>query len=246
MDKGACAHQFTGGRDSTLATLMLVEKYGFREIHLLTFKTELTADLDKVNKNIEKLRIHFKNRAIIHHQIIETHDLLRTLVQSQYVKNLISYGTYNIATFCPSCRLSHHAHTIVYCLQNNISTAADGVNELTGFDLFQQQWAVQKMEELYKHFGISYCTPLLNSQVSSEQVLEDYNKANDLTNPFYESQPRCLGGGQFHNLYLRCYYLPVKGKAAYQTTSLNWIEDKMTIAIDHINNHILKDCGAKK
>lgn len=239
MKNKACTLQFTGGRDSTRTTLILGEDLGFSDIHLLTFKTELTDDIPKVYTNIEKLRKYFAGRVNIHHTIIETHDLLRDLVQKKYLRNMLKFGTFNAATFCPSCRLSHHIHTIIYCQQHGITTASDGVNELTGYDLFQQPWAVAEIEKLYKKFGITYYTPLLNSPISSEQVLEEYNLSGKFTEPLFESQPKCLGGGQFHNLYLRSYYLPLKGKESYKDISMRWIEDKISFAIQHIENHSL-------
>lgn len=223
----SCALQFTGGRDSTLTAITLIEKYEIKELHLLTFMTDLTADVNFVHENLNKLKKYFGEGINIIHNFVDTGELLCNLVQKNYLKNLLKYKTYNAATFCPSCRLSHHANTILYCLQNDIKFAADGVNELTGFDLFQQGWAVKKIQELYQDFQIDYLTPLLNNDISSEILLENYNKKNQLESPFYESQPKCLGGGQFHNLYLRCYFLPLKGKEKYKTISKQWIDDKL-------------------
>lgn len=232
-----CALQFTGGRDSTLTALKLVEEFKYNELHLLTFQTDLTTDLEKVKVNIEKLRKYFGDKAEIKHTVLNTNDLLKQMVQKNYIKNIVKYHTFYVSTFCPSCRLSHHTHTIIYCLENGIKNIADGVNKLTGFDLFQQEWAVDKVKQLYKKYQIQYHTPLLKEEVSSEQILkEKYNNTNsDFI--FYESQPRCIGGGQFHNLHLRCYYLPKKGKQNYIDISKKWIDDKLDMVYDHIENH---------
>lgn len=232
-----CVLQFTGGRDSTLTALKLIEEFKYNELHLLTFKTDLTTDLEKVKTNIEKLRLYFGETAKIVHKIIDTNDLLKDMVQKNYIKNIFKYHTFYVSTFCPSCRLSHHTHTIIYCLQNGIKNVADGVNDLTGFDLFQQEWAVEKVRKLYENYEIDYFTPLLKETISSEQILKE--KYNNTTSEFifYESQPKCIGGGQFHNLHLRCYYLPKNGKDKYIHISKEWIDDKLEMVHKHIENH---------
>lgn len=235
----ACALQFTGGRDSTLTAIRLIEANAVNSLHLLTFQTDLTAEAEAVLKNVKKLQVFFVECCTINHHFINTNDLLRHLVQDEYFLDVWKYKTYKISTFCPSCRLSHHANTIIFCKRNNLMHAADGVNELTGFDLFQQSWAVEKIKELYAFFGIQYETPLLHSNISSEILLEKYNRENNLDIPFFESQPKCLGGGQFHNIYLRCYYLPLYGKDKYIEISKRWIDDKMPIVKDYIQKRIL-------
>jgi len=235
MVKNVCVLQFTGGRDSTLTAIKLIEEYKFKELHLLTFQTDLTDEAEAVQKNIRKLRERFSDEAAIHHEYVNTNELLMTLVQDNYLNDIIKFKSFNVSTFCPSCRLSHHANTIIYCLKNNIGNAADGVNKLTGFDLFQQPWAVEHVKKLYEEFGVSYVTPLLYNKVSSEVLLEEYNKEHKLEIPFYESQPKCIGGGQFHNIYLRCYYLPLKGKEKYIEVSKKWIEYKMPYVKEYIH-----------
>mgnify|MGYP000848626031 CR=1 FL=1 len=230
----SCSLQFTGGRDSTLTAIHLIEEYRMETLHLLTFQTDLMTDIDKVYKNVEKLAEYFRGKASIQHHLIDTNQLLRDLVQKNYFQDLLQFKTYNAATFCPSCRLSHHANTIVFCKMNGVINAADGVNELTGFDLFQQEWAVEMVRQLYEEYGVAYHTPLLHQKISSEVLLEQYNKENGLENPFYEEQPRCIGGGQFHNLYLRCYYLPLKGKQAYIEVSKKWITKKIPFIRQYI------------
>ena len=237
MKGNGCALQFTGGRDSTLTAIRLVEDYRFDSIHLLTFKTDLMSDLNKVFVNIKRLKGHLKNQANFVYKLLNVQDLLHALYQEKYLRNLLSYGTLQVATFCFACRLSHHAHSIIYCMNKGIKYAADGVNKLTGFDLFQQPWAVKKVRRLYERFNISYITPIFESEVSSEQQLELISQELNLKNPFVESQPRCLGGGQYHNLYLRCHYLPMKGKESYIEMSSKWIDDKIKMVIEHIKAH---------
>lgn len=239
-EENSCSLQFTGGRDSTLTAIHLIEKYQMKTLHLLTFQTDLMTDIDKVYKNVEKLEEYFRKKARINHHLLDTNQLLRDLVQKNYFHDLIQFKTYNAATFCPSCRLSHHANTIIFCKINGVGNSADGVNELTGFDLFQQEWAVDMVRQLYKEYGISYHTPLLHQKTSSEVLLEEYNEKNALDNPFYEEQPRCIGGGQFHNLYLRCYYLPLKGKQAYIEVSKKWIAKKLPFIREYID-HALRE-----
>lgn len=238
MENNSCTHQFTGGRDSVLTAIRLVEEKGFKNIHLLTFKTDLMTDLNNVYVNINRLKKYFKGRAKFTHKIINSQDLHRILYQHNYNKNVRTYKTFYVSTFCPCCRFSHHAHTIVYCLKNNIKYASDGSNQLTGFDLFQQPWAVKRIYELYKEFNIEYLRLIFNEKVPSEIQLDAFNKIHNVSNPFVASQPRCLGGGQFHNLYLRCFYFPMKGKKKYIETTTKWIDEKYPTVINHISDHM--------
>jgi hypothetical protein len=80
-EENSCSLQFTGGRDSTLTAIHLIEKYQMKTLHLLTFQTDLMTDIDKVYKNVEKLEEYFRKKARINHHLLDTNQLLRDLVQ---------------------------------------------------------------------------------------------------------------------------------------------------------------------
>lgn len=231
--------QFTGGRDSTLVANILASREDCKAIHFLTFKTDLMTELEKVNTNINKLRSIYPE-VIMYSYIIDTNDLLKELFNDHYFSKLLKFRSFYLSTFCPCCRLSHHIHTIIYCLYHNVDNIADGINKLTGFDLFQQPWIVKRVKKLYEEYKINYETPLLNTTVSSEVLLDKFNERGN-KEVLFECQPKCNGGGQFHNVYLRAYYLPRKGKRQYIIDSTKWYNYSLKRAKHHIDKH-LKGC----
>ncbi len=238
MANRSCVIQFTGGRDSTLTAIRLIEDLAFDDLHFLTFKTDLMDKLEKVLINYKRLRNLFRDRINFTRNFINTQDLLKEIFQTNYFSNLKRYRTFYVSTFCPACRLSHHIHSIIYCLKNNIQSLSDGCNKITGFDLFQQPWIIKKIFNLYKIFDIEYITPIYNEIIPSELYLKELSKKYSLNQILVESQPICQGGGQFHNLYLRCYFLPLKGKEEYKKLANKWFSDKVMIGIKHIKKHL--------
>lgn len=221
--------QFSGGKDSTLLALLMMRE--FDRVNLLAFSQPLIVDLEKIRVNLGKLKDAFGEKKFTF-SVLDIEELLKTIYSGTYWRDLVKYKTYGANNFCGACRLAMISHTIIHCLKHNIHYARDGSNA-TGFDLSQQNWALSMIREFYRDFGIDYQTPVYDVRRSDVELL-----SLGLSAPkpviFYRSQPRCRGGGAFHNIYLRCYFLPVHGGGAYEEVGREWLRDKLEVCREYI------------
>jgi len=151
-----CALLYSGGTDSTCTAMLLGER--FERVHLLTFEEDATRSSAFPDANVQRLRDHFDpNR--FPHQLLYIEPLLKTLSTENYLQNLRRHGLFMLSN-CGFSSLSWHVRTIVYCLDNNITVAADGVTqELTHFP-GHMDVVLRLFKSLYAHFGIAYENPV--------------------------------------------------------------------------------------
>ena len=222
--------QFTGGKDSTSLAILMAKQ--FQKVHLLTFTHSLIRDKGLVAVNAEKLEGMFGADRFIRAEIA-IEDLLRAIYHAHFVRDIIRYRGYGANNFCGACRLSMVSHTIMYCLEHRISYARDGSNR-TGFDLSQQEWSLPIFKAFYAEFGIDFATPLYERERTDLDLLKA-GLAAESPVIFHRSQPRCEGGGHFHNIFLRCHFLPLYGRDVFQRLAIRWLTEKLEICRDHIH-----------
>lgn len=235
--RGVCI-QFTGGKDSTLLAALMARQ--FDRVHLLTFSNPLIVDLELVSVNVSKLKQLFGSHKFTH-QRIDNETLLRELYMGQWFRDLRKYRSYAANNVCSSCRLAMVAHTIVYCRQNGISEVRDGANR-TGFDLSQQVWSLPVIRQFYQEYGINYDCQLHEASRNDIDLLKLGLEARPPLY-FYRSQPLCKGGGEIHNIYFRCYFLPRYGRGGRQQRDLEWLQDKLGCCRDFIRRQEESNAG---
>jgi hypothetical protein len=222
MNPTAVCIQFTGGKDSTLLAALMARQYA--QVHLLTFYNPLIVDLDLVSVNVSKLQQLYPSCRFAHH-LIDNEGLLRELYTGEWFRDLKRYKSYAANNVCSSCRLAMVAHTIAFCRRHAISEVRDGANQ-TGFDLSQQVWSLEIIRQFYQEYGIHYDCIL---HEASRNDIELLKLGFDAQPPlyFYRSQPLCKGGGEIHNIYFRCYFLPRFGRQGRQQRDQEWLHDKL-------------------
>jgi hypothetical protein len=228
LTSGVCI-QFTGGKDSTLLATLMAQQY--RKVHLLTFQNSMIVDLEKVPVNVAKLK-RMVGADVFEHSIISNEALMRRIYSSEWVRDLRKYHSYSANNICGPCRLAMVAHTIVHCLKHGITAVRDGANR-TGFDLSQQVWSLEIIKNFYQEYGLQYDFALYQSSRNDIDLLK-LGLAADPPQIFYRSQPLCKGGGEIHNIYLRCYFLPRYGREARRERDTEWLLDKVQICREYI------------
>ena len=221
--------QFTGGKDSTLLAALMARR--FSRVHLLSFDNPLIVDLDKLPLNVGKLRL-LCGEDKFEHTVIDNEGLLRQLYTGQWWQDLRTYKTYAANNVCGPCRLSMITHTILYCLQKGITFVRDGANR-TGFDLSQQVWALDMLRMFYQEYDIDYDCSLYHASRNDVELLKLGLYAEE-PQVLYRSQPLCRGGGEVHNIYLRCYFLPRYGREVRRKRDLEWLQDKLDLCREYI------------
>jgi hypothetical protein len=234
--------QFTGGKDSTLLAALMAREY--EKVFLLSFRNSMIVDLDKIPVNVGKLK-NLMGEDKFEHTIMENEPLMRKIYSSHWRQDLQKYQSYSANNICGPCRLAMITHTIVYCLNHGIRAVRDGANR-TGFDLSQQVWSLELIQAFYQEFGIDYDFALYKSSRNDIDLLK-LGLAADPPIIFYRSQPLCKGGGEIHNIYLRCYFLPRFGREARREQDIQWLQDKLQICKEFIaENVVLPAADTKK
>lgn len=221
--------QFTGGKDSSRLAALLAEE--FDKVHLISFCNSLIVDLQKTPKNVTKLQAMYGEEKFTH-IIVDNEQLLRYLYMGNWLRDIRKYKTYAANNICGPCRLSMVSHTIIYCLRNRIGFVRDGANK-TGFDLSQQVWSLERIKKFYAEFQIDYDCKLYEASRNDIELLK-LGLSNEKPLILYRSQPLCKGGGEVHNIYLRCYLLPRFGREYRRERDLEWLEDKLNLCREYI------------
>lgn len=196
----------------------------FKKIHLLTFHHSLIRDIENVSVNIDKLEKLFGTDRF-KSAIVNIENLLKRIYQGDFLGDLIRYKGYAGNNLCGARRPSMIAHKIVYSLRNRITYVRDGSN-VSGSDLSQQLWSLPIIKEFYLESGLNYETPLYKNDRNDIELLKS-GLADVNPTIFFGSQPRCEGGGHFHNLYLRCHFLPLYGEEALKRMGTRWLKNKL-------------------
>lgn len=229
MNNSSVCIQFTGGKDSTLLAAVSAQQY--KNVHLLSFRNSLIVDLDKIPVNVQKLKDLFSENKF-KHKIIDNENLLKKLYVGNWFRDIKKYKTYGANNVCSSCRLSMVTLTIIYCLKNDIHVVRDGANR-TGFDLSQQTWSLEIIKNFYNEYQINYESTLHEASRNDIDLLKFGLNAENPT-IFYRSQPLCKGGGEIHNIYFRCYFLPLYGGEKRRELDIEWLKDKLSICREYI------------
>jgi len=225
--------KFTGGKDSTLTAFLMCKE--FKRIHLLTFTHYLTTHSERAKVNAIKLKDIFGEDRIVH-ETIDIDDLYKKILTSEYLNNLIKYKTFLAACVgCGACKLAMHTRTIIYNIENNIKFTCDGINQ-TGFDQSQQRWIMEEIKKFYKEYDINYFCPVYDIPRTDLELFK-LGLLSDKPTFFYGEQPGCYGSN-FHNIYLRCYYLPVYGREKYEKVSLRYWREKMDVCRKFIKEYL--------
>jgi len=160
---------FSGGKDSTLAAIRLLENDC--EIHLLTMVHDAMkweSQIEHVQARVEELRKNFPESNITWKRINCTYYFKKIGVEclEEDVKK------YNMMILiCMACKVAMHYSAIHYCVRNGIRYLADGSNN--GEGCRWMEWSEEVLREFCsfsKKYGIMYCCPVYNSIGSKKNV----------------------------------------------------------------------------
>lgn len=185
--KKAAVLLFSGGRDSSLATLQLV-KEGY-EIHLLTFDNGTTKGIDISNFRLQELESILKDN-LVERKIINSRELFKEIALKQIEGDLDTFGTNLI---CMGCKMAMHAISLNYCLKNDIKVIADG------YTYYQREWpeqmpeAIKEIKEFHRKYGVKYINPVYDIKTKEEakKRLSNHKLSID------SLEGSCIFGGTF-------------------------------------------------
>ena len=165
---------FSGGKDSMLSTIFLIEQ-GFETI-LVHYDNALELGSKNVKNGYHRLVKKYGENKVKYHGVKKTDAIFRTFIKDFYnlkVDEILKeYGKISFSQFnCLACRLSMYVTTIILCKQLNISYVADGARNSQMFAI-EQDDMLNLFKELFKEYNIDLLLPVKNLE-------NDYEEKNE-------------------------------------------------------------------
>jgi len=215
--KNEVAVMFSGGIDSILTAVVLQEK--FDKVHLITFnKGYLEFGLENNKPNIERLKKIYGNDKYIN-RIIDIKNIVKNISMKSILKDFRYYG--GEVAWCVGCRLSMNIGALIYALEYNISSFADGSNKeqapgekqlVATAENFPK--VVAQLKKFASQYYVDFLTPVYDFGAREEKRKKlkdlgfkiDYlslDREKDLKgmltkDVLFRSQPICLSGWLIH------------------------------------------------
>lgn len=220
---------FSGGKDSFLTFLLLLEK-GFC-IYLVTYENGCGLNSKSAITMAKRLRKKYGEDRVKILGIKNISPILREFFHMYY--NLLpseiinEFGEVTISQFnCLSCRLSMYIVSIILCKQLDIKYVSDGARKSQLFAI-EQDCFLNRFLELFRDYGIDILFPV--KDIDNDFDLKNQILIRGFVPKTYE--PQCLLG------------MPIKGKKLDEkvlTGSLNvydkLLKDKAYELIDKYEN----------
>ena len=163
---------FSGGADSSLVSLMAIEKH--RNIFLLTFKNGFELFIGRSSLMARRIKKKYKTNRVVH-EIIDSSRIFNSILRDRIAtKDTISWKRYfnNLTLLCCAERIAMYIHAVMFCLEKQIQYVYDGSSYRQG------QIAVPQMPEVldiikyfFKHYDITYDNPIYQCPDVSEGIL---------------------------------------------------------------------------
>lgn len=155
---------FSGGKDSMLSTILLVEQ-GFEAV-LVHYDNSLELGSKNVKKGYERLIKKYGENKVKYLGVKRIEAIFRSFIKDFYnlkVDEILKeYGKISFSQFnCLACRLSMYVATIILCKQLNISYVADGARKSQLFAI-EQDCMLDLFKNLFKEYNIDLLLPVKN------------------------------------------------------------------------------------
>ncbi len=255
--KNEVAVMFSGGIDSLLAAVLLLQAYD--KVHLITFdKGYLEFGVKNNIPNVERLKARFgANR--IHHEIVDLKNVVKRIGAGRIRGDRKKYNLE--IRWCVRCRLGMNTGGLIYALEHNLVGYADGSNReqipsdanLTGTaenypsvvsrsKTFAAEYAVQFMTPTYEFGGREERRKKL-SEMGFEIDFLSQDHSKNLSGMINKgvtrrSQPICVSGWIIH------WKRNLLGKPVKQNEEMTI--DYVTSKQNGIIREVIKDYFAEK
>lgn len=188
---------FSGGKDSFLSTLMMLDK-GYK-VNLVTFDNGYELKSSNVLIGAKKIQKKYGPNKVEIIGIKKTDAIFRNMINSfyNYDTNYINnkFGNITISQFnCLSCRLSMYILSMIICKQKNINLVVDGARKSQLFAIEQDEM-IKEFQKLFNEFNLEIIFPVLDEQ--SDLKIKNKILAHGFVPKMNESQ--CLLGMPLDN-----------------------------------------------
>ena len=165
---------FSGGKDSMLSTVLLIEQ-GFETV-LVHYDNSLELGSKNAKNGYKRLIKKYGDDKVKYLGVKKIDAIFRTFIKDFYnlkVDEILKeYGKISFSQFnCLACRLSMYVTTIILCKQLNISYVADGARNSQLFAI-EQDDMLNLFKELFKEYNIDLLLPVKNLENDFEEKNE--------------------------------------------------------------------------
>jgi predicted subunit of tRNA(5-methylaminomethyl-2-thiouridylate) methyltransferase len=217
------ALMFSGGVDSTVAALKLLDE--FDQVHLLTFSNGYGHyAFGRTRRRVRELDRRHPGR-FVHFQA-SIKELFEEICLSTIQEDYREHGS--AFMWCMGCKLAMHARSVIYCRRNGIESMADGSAADSDEMVEQMLLSVSMVHHLYRDWGIDYFVPVYHvSRDEKRRMLRDegYFMGVPLLDRYLGIQPSCIPG----ELYYLPYILFNKAPGHEEETVARYIASKRPI-----------------
>lgn len=155
---------FSGGKDSFLSTLIMLEK-GYK-VNLVTFDNGRELKSKNVLIGAKRIQKKYGSDRVKIIGIKKTDAIFRELICTFYNYDIeyirTQFGKITISQFnCLACRLAMYILALIICTKNKISLVVDGARKSQLFAI-EQDNLIEHFKILFKKYDLEIVYPLLN------------------------------------------------------------------------------------
>ena len=224
------ALMFSGGIDSTVAAAKLAETH--ERVHLLTWRNGHGHwGFSRVRRRAEEVASRYPPGRVVH-QLADIRDLFRELAIATMVADAREYGGHFV--WCLGCKLAMHAASLRYCLQNGLSTMADGSAADTDEMVEQSLIALSLTYQMYADHGVEFTAPVYEMTRDEKRAWlkeRGYNLGIQIGDRHLGVQPTCHAGELAYLSYVlfnKAVNNPEHGVAGYIESRRPFIDEWVT------------------
>jgi len=221
---------FSGGRDSTIATLKMIER-GY-SVLLITFNNGLMQLWDRVLFQLhwryreikEALRERGLERYLIGWYATSCTTAFHNICQRTFIEDCAKYGTPII--WCMGCKMAMLAEAAALCKAYDIEMLADGSNSGEGGRFVDKKGFNDILRRLLREeFQVNYITPVygemfLRTKLEAAKELLKYNIFSKALEPFCSYRP------------------PTKIEEGVESSVKEYIENKWNVMREYIRKRV--------
>jgi len=223
---------FSGGSDSTLTAVRLLEK--FDQVHLLTFSHPAIPEGGRRSlANSQRLKARYGESRVVH-RIVDISSLLGIVYSEQKRLPLAEFDLFARMNYCGACKIAMYLAVMKYCLSNGIPFFASGANN-DGADIISDQMVVVSdfLRDFFGRYGIRYCTPVYNvgrtDWVLHELGVTDArNTKSRATRKASVRQAYCDNAFPY-TIWAKGYFVPLHGQRSLEKISLRLFKEMVRI-----------------
>jgi len=232
---------FSGGADSTLAAIKLIEK--FKKVHLVTFDYSAVRGIQRAKEAGERLINKFGNYKL-QHRIINIEDIFKEIYFDSFWKDFRRYKLF-VENICAFCKIAMLFRLLIYNIDYRVKYAASGANrDAAPFFAEQMPKVSELIKELYLKYDKIYFTPVFNILRTDHELYNlglSEEKDKKFPNPDFDEGQASCDFGLTHHIFAQGYFIPFYGHDKLVEISYNFVNEKIKYFEDFKNKYLEKN-----